>query len=104
MNTLSEFKRGDTFLLSCVYKVDGDPAPIDNLTITSQVRQANGALVTDLVAEEVIGEVGQFLLTPDTETDTWPLDVLQCDIEITDDGFVRSSETVYIPVVKDITR
>ena len=103
MNTLSEFKRGDTFLLACVYKVDGDPAPIDNLTITSQVRQANGALVTDLVAEEVIGEVGQFLLTPDTNTVNWPLDVLFCDLQIIEDGFIRSTQTFKINVVKDIT-
>jgi len=103
MNTLSEFKRGDTFILVCVYKVDGEPAPIDGLTIASQIRQANGSLVANMMVEPDEDE-GKFLLTPDTETDTWPLDVLQCDIEITDDGFVRSSETVYIPVVKDITR
>ena len=104
MNTLSDFKRGDTFILVCVYKVDGVPTSIDNLTIASQIRQANNTLVATLAVEPDIVETGKFLLTPDTETDTWPLDVLQCDIEITDDGFVRSSETVYIPVVKDITR
>ncbi len=104
MNTLSEFKRGDTFLLACVYKVDGDPAPIDNLTIASQIRQANGSLIANMAVEADDLNPARFFLTPDTETTTWPLDVLQCDIEITDDGFVRSSETVYIPVVKDITR
>jgi len=104
MNTLSEFKRGDTFLLACVYKVDGEPAPIDNLTIASQIRQANGALVATMAVEADDLNPARFFLTPDTETTTWPLDLLQCDVEITDDEFVRSSQTFFIPVVKDITR
>jgi hypothetical protein len=46
----------------------------------------------------------KFVLTPDTNTSTWPLDVLLCDIEITEQGFIKSSETIKIPVVADITR
>jgi len=104
MNTLSDFKRGDTFILVCVYKVDDVPTSIDNLTIASQIRQANGSLVANMAVEPDDLNPARFFLTPDTETTTWPLDVLQCDIEITDDEFVRSSQTFFIPVVKDITR
>jgi hypothetical protein len=102
MNTLSEFKRGDTFILVCVYKVDGEPAPIDGLTIASQIRQANGSLVANMAVEPDEDE-GKFLLTPDTDTVNWPLDVLFCDLEITEDGFIRSTQTFKINVVKDIT-
>ena len=104
MNTLSEFKRGDTFLLACVYKVDGEPAPIDGLTIASQIRQANGSLVATLAVEPDIVETGKFLLTPDTETDTWPIDTLFCDLEISENGFIRSTQTFQVNVIKDITK
>ena len=104
MNTLSEFKRGDTFRLVCTYKVDGQPAAILGKTIASQIRRSNGTLVANMAVEPDEINPARFFLTPDTDTADWPLDVLQCDIEITEDGFVRSSETIYIPVVKDITR
>ena len=104
MNTLSDFKRGDTFILVCVYKVDDEPASIDGLTISSQIRQANGSLVANMAVEPDIEEVGKFLLTPDTETDTWPLDTLFCDLQIHEGSFIRSTQTFKINVIKDITK
>jgi hypothetical protein len=104
MNTLSEFKRGDTFRLVCTYKVDGQPAAILGKTIASQIRRSNGTLVANMAVEPDDEEPAVFVLTPDTNTATWPLDVLLCDIEITEEGFIKSSETIKIPVVGDITR
>jgi hypothetical protein len=103
MNTLSEFKRGDTFVLVCTYKVDGVPAPISGKTILSQIRNSAGNLIANLDFEADEENPARFRLIPDTDTKTWPLDVLLCDIEITDD-IVRSTQTIEIPVVKDITR
>jgi hypothetical protein len=104
MKTLAEFKRGDTFILECTYKVDGAPVSIAGKTITSQIRRVNGNLIADMVVTPDNSNPARFSLEPDTDTADWPIDVLLCDIEIVESGFVRSSQTIKIPVVEDITR
>jgi hypothetical protein len=104
MNTLSEFKRGDTFVLVCTYKTDNVPTPIFGKTIVSQIRNSAGNLIANLDVEADDEDPAKFTLTPDTDTAEWPLGVLLCDIEITGDDIVRSTQTIEIPVVKDITR
>lgn len=101
MKCLPQFKRGDTFSLVCTYKVDDVPVTIAGKTIASQIRRVNGALVSDVTVEPDTDPT-KFILSADTEN--WPLDLLLCDIEIVEDGFTRSSETIQIPVVEDITR
>jgi hypothetical protein len=104
MKTLSEFKRGDTFTLACTYKVDDQPATTLGKTITSQIRKVNGVLISQMTVTVDNVDDSKFTLTPVVSTTTWPIDVLLCDIQIVDNGFVRSSETLKIPVVEDITR
>lgn len=104
MKTLQPFKRGDTFSLVCRYKVDDQPATIVGKTIASQIRRINGTLIANMTVIPDDEDDSKFAIEPEDGTGTWPIDVLLCDIEITDNGFVRSSETIKIPVVEDITR
>jgi hypothetical protein len=102
MNTLSPFKRGDTFILVCTYKTDGTPTPIAGKVIASQIRRANNELIANMAVEPDT-DPAKFALTPDTDTSEWPLETLFCDVEITEDGFVRTSKTISIPVIRKIT-
>jgi hypothetical protein len=104
MNTLSPFKRGDTFLLTCIYKEDGTATSISGFTFNSQLRTPNGDLVATLTATPDLSATGKFSLSPDTDTEEWPLNTLQCDIEVIDNGIKRSTITFCVPVVKDITQ
>ncbi len=106
MKSTAPFKRGDTFSLACTWKVSGVPTALTGLVIASQVRtQAGLKLVASL--QTVPADQG---LTPGLftllagDTANWPIGNLVCDIEITQDGIVRSSESFLIPVVDGVTQ
>lgn len=103
--SLPEFKRGDTFALTCTYKTDGVPTAITGYTIRSQIRQVNKTLVATLTSTPAnqSTDPGVFTLTPDTNTEDWPVETLLCDIEITQSGVIRSTNTFAVPIVRDIT-
>ena len=103
--TLPEFKRGDTFSLVCVYKVDDVPTSVTGFTIRSQLRRTNKDLVATFTATPANQSTnpGKFTLTPDTDTEDWPVETLLCDIEISHSGAIRSTNTFAVPVVRDIT-
>jgi len=107
MAQLPTFKRGDTFRLACTHKVDGSPASVSALTIRSQIRTDTDVLVTALTADLLPQDTnpGQFVLRPSPSdlTTGWPTGIHNLDIELTLNGVVRSSETVQLPVAKDIT-
>ena len=48
MKALPDFKRGDSFTLACVYKLDGVPTPVTGMTIASQIRTISGDLIAGL--------------------------------------------------------
>jgi hypothetical protein len=105
---LPTFKRGDTFRLACTHKVDGVPTTVAALTIRSQIRTDTDVLVTALIADLLPQDTnpGQFVLRPSPSdvTTGWPTGIHNVDIELTSSGVVRSSETVQLPVAKDITQ
>lgn len=104
MKAIKNFKRGDTMLLTVTYKVDGVAADISTIDIASQVRTLNGSLIATMVVDK-LETTGQFTLTPDVQdTSTWPLGNLLCDIEFTQSGNIRSTETFGIIVVEEITK
>lgn len=99
-----KFKRGDTFSLACTYKVDGTPASVSSLTIESQIRNSRNLLIQDLNVTKHL-DTGKFTLTsPSEETSTWPISVLQCDIQFSENGIVRSTQTFDISVVEEVTK
>lgn len=100
---LQPFKRGDTFALYVdMSDVDGQPLVYDISKIKSQVRTRNNQLITEL-AVSTTETPGTYLIQA-ASTDDWAIGDLYMDIEINDDGIVTSTETIAIPVVRDVTR
>ena len=107
MITLPNFKRGDTWSLDCTYKRQGTPVSVADISIRSQIRKSDYTMVTDLIVTkgDQATKPGTFALTPKvSDTTTWPLDKLICDIEFTSNGVVLSTETFTIPVVEEVTQ
>lgn len=94
------FKRGDTFSLQAT--ANGED--ITSWTIQSQIRDASGTLVSELVVTKTDAINGEYSLAHSGTTDAWPLKVLYCDIQYTVGGVVASTETFRIEVIEDITR
>lgn len=104
MNRTKDFKRGNTFSLACVYKIDGIATSISGLTIASQIRDANNNLVATLNKTNGTG-TGEFILNPSVaDTSAWTIGDLYCDIKITNAGVIVSSETFIIPVISGVTQ
>lgn len=103
--SLPTIKRGDSFVLSCTYKEDGEPVDLTVFTITSQVRDSSGVLVEEFTAELLDQETnpGVFTLTS-ADPSLWPIDELACDIQFMKNGVTRSTQTFLIPVEPDVTR
>lgn len=99
-----KFKRGDTFTLTCTYKVDGVATSVSALTIESQIRNQRDTLIQNLVVTKLVG-TGQFTLIASAEDTTeWPVSVLRCDIQFSEGGVVRSTQTFDISVVEEVTK
>lgn len=94
------FKRGDTFSLQAT--ANGED--ITSWTIQSQVREATGTLVSELVVTKTDAVNGEYSLTHSGATTAWPIKVLYCDIQYTVGGVIASTETLRIEVIEDITR
>ncbi len=106
MKSIGPFKRGDTFSLACTWKDGGVPTSAVGLTITSQLR-TQGALnlvvtLTVLVGDQVASPGSFALIASDTKL--WPIGVMVCDIVITQEGNVRSSESFWVTVVEGVTK
>ena len=98
------FKRGDTFTLTCTYKVNGVATSVADIDIDSQIRNQRDALIADLTVTKLSG-TGQFtLVATATQTAMWPVNVLRCDIQFSQGGMVRSTQTIDISVLEDITQ
>lgn len=102
--TISPIKRGDSFILACTYKQDGVPTNVDPFLIRAQVRDSSDALVQALVVSKAnqTSNPGVFVLSAGT-IDTWPIDLLRCDIQFSEGETVRSTQTFHIPVEEDVT-
>jgi hypothetical protein len=99
-----QFKRGDTFLLTCTYKVNGVATSVASLTIDSQIRNNVKVLVQDLIVYKQIS-TGVFTLSATAEeTADWPVSVLRCDVQFSENGIVKSTDTFAISVIEDITK
>lgn len=98
-----EFKRGDTFTLSCLYKVDGSPSSVDSIDIQCQLRTSTGSLVHDFVVTKDVA-IGSFVISASAlTTSSWPVTVLRCDIQFTEVDNVRSTQTFFVKVDEEIT-
>lgn len=102
------FKRGDTFALSGVYRINGVASQLTNQNIRSQLRTSVGALVANLsvaIDPDQTVNPGRFYLSlvDPAQSATFPAPAnLYCDVEVHSGGTVRSTETFIVPVVPDI--
>ena len=104
MKTLPNFKRGDTFaFIATIRDQIGDPITGVSANLRSQVRDKMGFKYADLSVSET--ETPGSYLFQVQDTTSWPADTsIYTDIEYTDgQGTITSSETIEIPVVKDVT-
>ena len=99
-----KFKRGDTFTLTCTYKVDGVPTSVSTMTIESQIRNQRDSLIQELTVTK-LEQTGLFtLVASSSDTSEWPITVLRCDIQFSQGDNVRSTQTFNISVLEDITQ
>ena len=105
MISLPPLKRGDTFYIGCVSKDStGEPNDLTNIQIRSQVRSAaTKKLIADLLIVKLdqTEYPGQFSIT--SPTDTWPIGTCLLDFELKRESTVISSDTVELPIIRDIT-
>lgn len=104
MQTLRKFKRGDTFSLVAVITDDtGSPVGGVAAELRAEIRNRQDELQGACVIAET-GTTGTYSLTF-ADTSSWvPDTVLYLDIQRTTGGVVSSTETIAIPVEKDVTR
>lgn len=96
MKNLPSVKRGDTF----EYTATWEGAQLSELK--SQVRTASGELKSDVLIEET-GEPNTFRFSVE-DTSEWPIGTLYTDIQRIAGGRIQSSETMLIPVERDVTQ
>lgn len=106
MKSIAPFKRGDTFSLTCTWKDGGVPTSVAGLTITSQLR-THGALtlvanLTVMIGDQLVSP-GSFVLFAEG-TSSWPVGAMVCDLEVAQEGIIRSSESFIVPVAEGVTR
>lgn len=102
--TTFTFKRGDTFLLTCYYKVNGAAAALP-AQVRAQLRTPVGVLVAELTATVVDGPGGVYTLNcAAAVTALWTPQMTVCDLQYIDSsGKVSSSETFQVNIVADVT-
>lgn len=100
-------KRGDTFYIEATYCADGTNATdLTSYTITSQVRDMQGELVSSLTITKSANQstTGKGKFTLQADTSLWPIATLIWDIEYVVNGITQSTETIKIRVVQDVTQ
>lgn len=102
---IAPIKRGDSFILACQYKQDGVPTSVELFTIRAQVRDSSDNLVQELTVgkPDQTTNPGVFTLSAGIIS-TWPIDLLRCDIQFSEEETVRSTQTFFIPVEEDVTQ
>ena len=100
-------KRGDTFdQLLLVPEVFADGYWI-GWSVTSQIRTARGKLIGDLVVSWADpAETTRILRLFSDDTTRWPVGDLEVDVQFVrdSDGLKRSTETVVVSVLRDVTQ
>jgi len=102
--TLPPVKRGNTLLLSCLYRESGLAVDVTALTIRAQVRDASGALIEELVITKLdqVTRPGEFTAGMAAPVG-WPAGIYVCDIKFTAAGVIRSTQTFRIQITEGET-
>jgi hypothetical protein len=99
-------KRGDTFEVVVDFTLNGQVVDITGWQVRSQIRSATKTLLKELDIVRLNDVTGTFSLNAtSSETEAWQPGAYDCDIEFIDQlGFVISSDTFSVSVIRDITR
>lgn len=102
--TIQPIKQGDSFSLACLYKQGGVASSVEQFTIRAQVRDSSDNLVQELSVSKAdqTTNPGVFVLSAGIIAN-WPIDLLRCDIQFSEEETVRSTQTFMIPVEEDVT-
>lgn len=96
-----KLKRGDTLAFYANFKdAEGKAVAYDN--IHSQIRRTNGLLLANLTITPT-ETVGRYLFNAGA-TDTFPLGVHECDIQVKVNEKIVSTDTFNIEIIRDITK
>lgn len=101
-----EHKRGDSFELAGQLLDSPGGAPVDLTAVAVRAQLRDGdALVTALDTAITDAALGRYALTKAyADTEAWPVKGLSLDVEFTfPDGTRRSTQTVAVRVLKDVT-
>lgn len=94
-------KRGDSFMLALVVKVDGVIQDLTNWQIRSSIENSAG-FAAPLTVEITDRAAGAFKLTADTAD--WPTGSMMFDVRyVTDAGQVITTDSVAVSVTKGVT-
>jgi hypothetical protein len=102
-----QFKRGDTFEFLLTVPTDYVDGFWLEWDVTSQIRTPRGKLIADLTATwEDPAEDTRVLRLFYAETTGWPVGLQEVDVQFTktSDDTVRSTQTLIVDVVKDVTQ
>lgn len=107
MATSIQHKRGDTFDRLLVMPADFVDGYWLGWTVTAQIRTARGKLISDFVASWAApAATTRTLRLFVADTQEWPLGDLEVDVQFvrTSDGTKRSTETLIVAVLRDVTQ
>jgi hypothetical protein len=94
------YKRTSTFSASCTYTPEsGGPTNLDGITITSDIRDANGRVYSCTVVKTSSTTFTVSL----SDTSGWSLGSAYWDIRFTQNGVIFFSDTVILSVSNNIT-
>lgn len=101
------FKVGSTFSIPITYTPNAPEAPVNlaNVTVTSQVRTLDGALVANLAVSKDLDNLAFTVSAPDGTEDWCAGDNVEWDICFEDaTGFKFYSETVLMRLARSATK
>ena len=102
MQSLPDFKAGDTFELSCKVPL----AFGTTITSIDSMVKNSGVLVQGLTVTITAPDATYYYFTlsaTDAQTALWPLRTLKCDIQYTIGTKIASTDTFLIPVIEGVT-
>lgn len=100
---LDPHKRGDTFILNLQLSNELDQPMVYTLSeMKSQIRKKNNSLVSTATIQ-LTGEEGVYNISV-SDTSHWPIEELYMDVKVTHNNIIFSTETIIIPVIKDVTQ
>lgn len=97
-------KRGDTFDYEAALTEgkNGPPIDITGWNIRSEIRTGTQQLIAALTVEILDATDGKYALTSGSTTG-WPVGNAFMDIEYSENGKIKSTETISVQIIRDET-